>query len=485
MKENIFKYLVTLIISLAASLIPGCLVGPEYNRPENEAKLEDKFFQAGQNIQDVNMLEATDTWWLRFGDETTTQLVQKALQNNYDLKAASARVLQAEAALVQSKGAQMPQVSASFDRSMTRSDTSDLVPGSGVTKDRTYTTQFNISYALDLFGKLKHTERAAWEDLLSTQASKQTVVNSLIAAVVNTRISIATLQNQLDIAKANTASRQKTLQIVERRYRKGLVSPVEVRLARENLAASKSTEPAIELSVTQAQYALDVLLSQRPGSSQELKRTLPGLPDLEPVPIGIPAALLDRRPDLRAAEHALRAANERVGVSIAQLYPDLNFIAGLGWRSGTSDSMYPDSAYVYSTVFSAVQPIFAGGQLQAQVDATKAIFQELAADYAGAVLVAMKEVEDALVAEQKLQQQLKEVQFRFEEASAAEELSRDRYQQGVSSLLLVLESERRRRIAETEMALLKGRLWTNRVSLFLALGGDWQSETLLADNQGK
>ncbi|MHC4759104.1 MAG: hypothetical protein ACYTE8_10645, partial [Planctomycetota bacterium] len=95
----------------------------------------------------------------------------------------------------------------------------------------------------------------------------------------------------------------------------------------------------------------------------------------------------------------------------------------------------------------------------------------------------MKEVEDSLVAEQKLQEQLKEVQFRFEEAKAAEDLSRDRYQQGVSPLLLVLESERRRRIAETELALLKGRLWANRVSLFLALGGDWQTETLLADNK--
>ncbi|MHC4187856.1 MAG: efflux transporter outer membrane subunit [Planctomycetota bacterium] len=485
MINNIFHKIQVFLILTAAVLISGCMVGPKYKRPETAAQTPSGYYQADQNIQDVNMLTATDTWWLRFGDETTSELVKNALENNYDLKAATARVFQAQAVLVQSKGAQLPQLSASFDRTMTRSDTSDFVPGSGVTKDRTYATQFNISYVLDLFGKLKHSERAAWQDLLATQASKQTVVHSLVAAVINTRITIATLQNELDIAKANTSSRQKTLEIVERRYRKGLANPVEVRLARENLAASKSTEPALELSVIQAQYALDVLMGQRPGSTQQLQRTLPDLPDLEPVPVGIPAALLDRRPDLRAAEHALKAANERIGVSIAQLYPDLNFIAGVGWRSGTSDSMFPDSAYVYSTVFSAVQPIFTGGQLQAQVDATEAIFQELAAGYAGAVLVAMKEVEDALVAEQKLQQQLKEVQFRFEEAKAAEDLSRDRYQQGVSTLLLVLESERRRRIAETEMALLKGRLWANRVGLFLALGGDWQSETLLADSKEK
>ncbi|MHC4266230.1 MAG: efflux transporter outer membrane subunit [Planctomycetota bacterium] len=483
MQNNIILKINIIMIVSAAALIPGCMVGPKYSRPETAAETPSGYYEAGQNIQDVNMLASTNTWWLRFGDKTTSQLVQNALENNYDLKAATARVFQAQAVLVQTKGAQLPQVSASFDRTMTRSDLSDLVPGSGVTKDRTYATQFNISYVLDLFGKLKHTERAAWQDLLTTQASKQTVVHSLVAAVINTRITIATLQNELDVAMANTASRQKTLEIVERRYRKGLASPVEVRLARENLAASKSTEPAFELLIIQAQFALDVLLGQRPGSSQELERTLPDLPDLEPVPVGIPAALLDRRPDLRVAEHALKAANERIGVSIAQLYPDLNFIAGVGWRSGTSDSMYPDSAYVYSTVFSAVQPIFTGGQLQAQVDATEAIFQELAAGYAGAVLVAMKEVEDALVAEQKLQEQLKEVQIRFEEAKAAEDLSRDRYQQGVSPLLLVLESERRRRIAETELALLKGRLWANRVSLFLALGGDWQMETLLADNK--
>jgi multidrug efflux system outer membrane protein len=487
MEKNMFMKTNIILIAATAAFISGCMVGPKYSRPETAAQTPSGYYQAGQNIQDVNALGIVDSWWLRFGDKKTTQLVLKALQYNYDLKAATARILQAEAALIKSRGAQMPQISASFDRTMTRSDLGapgvDLVPGSSVIKDRTYTTQFNISYMVDFFGKLKRTERAVWQDLLATQASKQTLVNSLIAAVINARITIATLQNELDIARANTSSRQKTLEIVERRYRKGLVSPVDVRLARENLAASKSSELALELAVIQAQLALDVLLGQRPGSSKELPQTLPDLPDLEPVPIGIPAALLDRRPDLMAAEHALRASNERLGVSIAQLYPDLNFIAGDGWRSGTSDSMYPDSAYVYSFVFNAVQPIFAGGQLQAQVDASKAVFQELAANYAGAVLVAMKEVEDALVTEQKLQEQLEEVQFRFTEAKAAEDLSRDRYQQGVSNLLLVLESERRRRIAENELALLKGRLWTNRVDLFLALGGDWQTETQLADNK--
>ncbi|MHC4843488.1 MAG: TolC family protein, partial [Planctomycetota bacterium] len=315
MGNNIFLKIQVVMLTGIAALIPGCLVGPKYSRPETAAQTPSGYYQAGKNIQDVNMLETTDTWWLRFGDETTSKLVQNALENNYDLKAATARVLQAQSVLVQTKGAQLPQVSASFDRTMTRSDMSDLVPGSGVTKDRTYATQFNISYVLDLFGKLKHTERAAWQNLLATEASKQTVVHSLVAAVINTRITIATLQNELDVAKANTASRQKTLEIVERRYRNGLASPVEIRLARENLAASKSTEPAFELSIIQAQFALDVLLGQRPGSSQKLERTLPDLPDLEPVPVGIPAALLDRRPDLRAAEHGLKAANERIGVS--------------------------------------------------------------------------------------------------------------------------------------------------------------------------
>ena len=217
-------------------------------------------------------------------------------------------------------------------------------------------------------------------------------------------------------------------------------------------------------------------MSRRPGSSAQLPETLAELPKLEALNLGIPAALLDRRPDVIAAEYTLRSTNEQIGVSIAQLYPDLNLSLMGGRNADVWEDIWIDETEVYSAVFRLAQPIFRGGQLKAQVDASKARFEEAAANYAGTVLVAMKEVEDALVTEQKLQEQLVEVEIRLGEAVAAENLSRERYQRGVETILTVLETERRRRIAETELTVLKGQIWTTRVNLLLALGGDWSAK---------
>jgi len=449
------------------------MVGPDYSRPPTAADTAGGYFNAGQHGQDVNDLGGIDRWWEQFGDPTTSDFVREALGNNYDLKAAAARVLQAQAALVEARGRQLPEVSYNFSR--TRNKTSFNFGGGGRFSNlsTTFVQDFTIAYVLDLFGKLRHAERAAWADLLSTKASQQALINSMIASVITARVNIATIQRRLAIARANTQSLAETLKIVERRYDGGLVGPLDVRLARENLAAARAVEPEIQLSLATARHALDVLLGRRPGSSEPLPETLADLPDLQPVPVGLPASLLDRRPDIMAAEAALRATNERIGVSIAQLYPDLTLTASVGRSADRWRDIWKRETEIYSAIFRLAQPVFKGGQLRAQVDAAKARHAELAADYAGAVLVALREVEDALVSEQMLQEQFEHVRFRLSQARAAENLARQRYQLGVEKIITVLESERRRINAENELAVLKGRIWTTRVNLFLALGGDW------------
>ncbi|MHC4538991.1 MAG: TolC family protein [Planctomycetota bacterium] len=278
------------------------------------------------------------------------------------------------------------------------------------------------------------------------------------------------------IASANTENQQRTLEIVERRYEQGLVGPVDIRLSRENLAASQAVEPVIEMSLIKARHALDVLLARPPGSSGDLPETLGELPDLKPVPIGVPAALLDRRPDVRAAELALRSANELIGVSIAQLYPDLTLSASYGTSANRWRDIWEHFAETYGLLMGLAQPVFKGGQIRAQIDAAKARYEELAANYAGTVLIAMQEVEDALAGEQMLQTQLGHAERRLNEAKAAEELSGQRYEQGIAGILTVLESERRRRMAEEDLTVLKGQIWATRVNLYLALGGDWNNQ---------
>jgi NodT family efflux transporter outer membrane factor (OMF) lipoprotein len=473
-----------LLFALSITMFAGCMVGPKYYRPETAADTSEGYFHHGEHRQDINDFADVDRWWQRFGDQTTMLLVREALENNYNLKAAAARVLQARAGLAEVRGRQLPEVS--YNLSRDRSKRSFNFGGGGrfSVMSTTFAQDVSIAYILDLFGKLRHSERAAWADMLAAESNEQTLINSMIATVIKARVDIATIQRRLAIAKANTESRRNTLEIVERRYGEGLVGPVDVRLARENLEASKAAEPAIELSLITAQHALDVVLARRPGASEPLPETLADLPDLESVPIGLPASLLDRRPDVVAAELSLKAANEQIGVSIAQLYPDLTLTANVGRSADRWRDIWIDETEIYSAILRLAQPIFKGGQLLARIDAAEARYTELAANYANTVLTALKEVEDALITEQLLQVQLKHVQIRLTEALAAENLSRQRYQRGVEGILTVLESERRRRMAEDELAILKGRIWTTRVNLFLALGGDWdyqeQSEEQVA-----
>jgi len=468
-----------LLMVVIGFVLPGCMVGPKYSRPQTAADANEPYFHAGTHEQDVNAFDGIERWWERFGDETTAMLVGRMLESNYDLKASAARVLQAEATLAGAFGRRLPDVSYGISRD--RSKRSFNFGGRFSVISETWTQGVSVGYILDLFGKLRRSERAAWAQVLAAQANRQTLINSMIATVINARIDIATTQRRLAIAKANTKSRRDTLAIVERRYSEGLVGPVDVRLARENLEAARALEPSIELSLAKAHHALDVLLARRPGGSDRLPETLPDLPDLDPLPIGLPGSLLDRRPDVIAAELSLRAANEEIGVSIAQLFPDLTLTANFGGSADRWRDIWKHSAETYSLLFNFTGPIFKGGQLRAQIKAAKARFAELAANYGQTVLTAIREVEDALVTEQMLQSELEHTQLRLNEARAAENLSKDRYQRGVETILSVLESERRRRTAEEQLTILKGQIWTTRVNLHLALGGDWnyqdESET--------
>ena len=481
MKDRLLIPILYLLSVAGLLILSGCMVGPDYNRPETVADTDEGYFYAGRHLQDVDEAAGTGRWWERFGDETTTELVCQALSNNNNLQAAAARVLQAEALLAETRGQQLPNVSYNLGRSRGKSsfkfsDTRFSNLGT------TFSQDFSISYIVDLFGKLKRQERAAWAELLAAGANERALVNAVISSVVKARADIATIQRRLDIARANTENWQMSLEIIERRYSRGLVGPLDVRMARENLAASQAAEIITEITLAKAQNALDVLLGRRPGSGGELPQTLVELPDLAPVPVGVPALLLDRRPDVMAAELALKASNEQIGVSIAQLYPDLTLTGAWGRSADRWRDIWKDETEIYSAVLHLAQPIFKGGQLRARVDVAKARYEELAANYAQTVLTALREVEDALVREELLQRRLGALELRFSEAVAAEQLAKERYLRGVERLITVLEAERRRRIAEIELNIVKGELWAGRVDLFLALGGDWTSEGIIQEN---
>lgn len=448
------------------------MVGPDYQRPVTPAQLAGKYAYATLPMSDPNALIG-GRWWRAFEDPVTNELVELALQNNTEIAAAAAGVMQAEAIVRQVRGSRLPQIDYNFSR--VRSKQSFSLPQVGRVNfwNTTFDQSIDIQYITDLFGRLRRSERAAFNDLLSTEANLRALEHAIIAQVISTRIEIATQQALLEIAEENVTSWQQNYEIVDRRYREGLVGPVDVYIVKENLASARAQVSEIRQTLFQTFHALDVLLGRIPATTRELPSPLEPLPELNPVPVGLPAQLLDRRPDVRAAEFQLAAAVERVGVNVAAMYPDLVLTGSAGYTGDVFEDLVDSQAKVYSAVIAAAMPLFYGGQLQAGVDAAEAAARQAAAQYAGAVLNAMQEVEDALVREIEVRERIAFLEDRLFQAEQAERLARTRYGEGVDNILLVLETERARRQAQNTLAIALGSLWQARVQLMLALGGDW------------
>lgn len=457
----------------------GCTMGPDPERPVTAADASETYVYADQ--QDVATLPDSTTewpantlWWKRFGDPTTAELVEMAFEANPDLHVAAARVLEAEALLDAAGGARLPQIG--YGLSANRSRNSFVLPEIGRInpESTTYGTSLNIAWQADLFGKLKRSQQSSWANLLAEEAARDGVLHLVVASVVRARVQVATLERALDISRNIQSSWESTTATVERRYRNGLVGAVDFYLARENLASVRAAGAVLEGSVTTSRNALDVLVGRRPGLGSPLPRTLPELPSLEPVPLGLPAELLDRRPDLRQSELRLASATYGVGVAIADLYPSLSLTASGGTASDTLNNLISSETLVYNLVANLVGPLFTGGQRRAAVDAAQARTEQAAGSYAGAVLQALREVEDALVMEATVREQLQYNDQRVADARSANRIAKDRYQRGVETLLYVLETERRFRLAEEAWISTQADLWNVRIDLFLALGGDWE-----------
>jgi multidrug efflux system outer membrane protein len=457
----------------AIFVIFGCTLGPEPERPTTAAEVSTDYVYGGEHA--ATEWPAETLWWKRFGDEATVELVEMALEANPDLLVAAARVLEAEALLKAAGGARLPQIG--YGVSANRSRNSFVLPEIGRInpESTTYGTDLSIAWQADLFGKLRRTQQSAWASLLAEEAARDAMLHMVVASVVRARVQVAMSERALDIARDLRESWESTATTVERRYRNGLVGAVDLYLARENLASVKASEVALEGSVITARNALDVLVGRRPGASEPLPRTLSELPPLDPVPLGLPAELLDRRPDLRQSEMVLASATYGIGVALADLYPSLSLTASGGTASDTLENLISSETFIYNAVANLVGPLFTGGQRRAGVDAARARTEQAAATYAGAVLQALREVEDALVLEANIREQLNYTDQRVADARSASRIATDRYQRGVEALLYVLETERRLRLAEEAWISTQAELWYARIDLFLALGGDWQS----------
>ncbi len=482
---------------LAAVLLAGCAVGPDYERPDLDTPVPAAWanpaadtLAAAPTMDDALPAGAAWRWWEAFGDTTLNGLVEAALERNHRLEQAVARVLEARAGVTGAESARWPTLEVGGQAS--RSKTSEAVLAFGPVYGNAFAVTATARWELDLWGKLSRGKEAAVAALLAGEQNRRAVAQGLIADVVRTWLVIRELQLQVALTERTVASFERSQATVEERYRRGLVGALDLHLAGQNLAAARAQLPLFEQQLAGARRTMEILAGRYPagtlrasdleGADGRLVAAVMPAP-LDPVPAGLPSELLDRRPDLMAAEANLAASVARIGQAKAALYPRIALTADGGTRSREVADLFTQGSDAWSLVGNLVMPLINRGATKAQIQAAEARAREAAAAYRGAVLQAFAEVENAL--DQDVRQGEREVHLSesTRRARRSVELAEDRYRRGLDNLLTTLESQRRLFTAESSLLATQRERRTARVDLIQALGGPWD-EAPAADALG-
>lgn len=470
----------SIIISLA-TFLASCTVGPEYSRPETHGSESARYLSFGSSTGQYSDQNNYTSWWQTYEDQTLDDWVEQLAADNLDLKAAAERLVQARELVSIQRGAWWPSLGLSGD------GTRSFAPGLIDSQERSYRSNVNvnglISWQVDLFGRTRRAVESAEFTALARASDQQGLQQTLVAELVRLRAILALLIEEIDIQKGIVSSREQTLNTVSRRYQLGVknVSAVGVHTARENSTTALAQLDLLEQQFKETLLSVEVLLNQRPGSLRLVDSSFPLLPPGKVPDIGAPAMLLDRRPDIVGNEFRLMAANAGIGVAIADLFPDLTISASGGFGGDQFGGLLTNNNAVGAVAGQVTSRLFEGGRLRAQVRLRESQARELSWQYARIVLTAMAEVERALVQEQYLRRRVDNLQASAVAARHAEALSQKRYQRGITTLLEVLETQRRRQNAERNLLAAQRASWTARINLHLALGGDWVID---GDKQG-
>ena len=417
-------------------------------------------------------------WLAEFDDESLTAAVGEALAHNRELRAAAARLDQAQALSRIAGAGLLPQVSAGANGRRQQSTFFGLpLPGAkqGVfaVKTTSYGTSLDVSWEADLWGRLRAGKRAALADVAASQATVAGARLSLAGQTAKAWFAAAEARKQEALARKTVENYTRTLKSTKRRYRAGLVTFLDLRLSRANQASAEALLATRQQQRDETLRQLEILLGRYPGGNMEAGVELPDPPG--PIPAGLPANLVSRRPDLIAAEWRLAAAGARLSQSRAARYPRLSLTASGGTASPDLHHILDPDFKVWSLAAGILAPIFQGGRLKAGVHLDQARVEEAAESFAQALLAAYGEVESHLFAEQQLTVRERQLSIAAREAAAAEKLAENRYREGLVDIFGLLESQRRRLRAEGDWIAVRRLLLTNRIDLYLALGGGFHT----------
>ena len=446
----------------------GCInLGPDYQRPDLGIQIPESYeFEPAEN----QPLEVEDRWWEIFEDRELNQLVDDALKYNWDIKQAAARILEVRARYVRVRSDRFPAVDVGGLGDRRQIDGGDFRDNFIV---ETYDLSAAASFELDLWSRLKKSSQAAWEDILAEEENRRTVAQAVVAETVSLYLNMEAVERRLQIAEQSIKAFRQSLQFVQIRYRRGLISVLDVRQASRVLAGSETLVPQFEQDLGIIQQQLSVLLGRYPETRAPRRQPEDYYILLPPVPPGLPSDLLRRRPDLRAAEARLRSLNDLVGVAKAARLPRITLTGEYGVTSQDLNKLLRTENIIWNLTAGIVQPVFDAGFLKAGQRAAEARYEQGVAEYVKTVLDAYGEVEQALlIREQQLDRRDRELTF-LTEARATQRVAQNRYVKGLTNYLDVLNAQITRFQAEDSLVLVDLALFRNRVALHRALGGSW------------
>jgi multidrug efflux system outer membrane protein len=448
----------------------GCAVGPNYKRPEVDAPTVYRGLTPEEVAKADTKSFAEQKWWDVFQDEQLKELIKTALQQNYDLRRAGVRILEARATLGITRADQFPTISADASALNERTAQQKFVPAVKTSANR---VGLDFSWELDFWGKFRRATEAARANLSASEWGQREITTELVANVASAYFTLRALDLQLEITRRTLASRQDSLRLTQILTNGGSTSLLDVRQAEQLVFTAGSEIPSLEQQIEQQENFISILLGNNPAPIPR-GRVLTDQPHAPAVPTGLPSSLLERRPDIRQAEQQLIAANAQIGVARSLYFPQIALTANSGYQSSALTALFTGPAGFWTFGSTLAQPIFTGGRLRSNVRLAEAQQQEAVLFYQETIQGAFRDVSDALIAYRKTQAFREQQQLLVNSAQDATRLSHMRYSGGVASYLEVLTNDTNYFSAELNLVQAQLNELLALVQLYRGLGGGWE-----------
>jgi multidrug efflux system outer membrane protein len=459
----------TVLLGILAVLVlgAGCTMGPKYKRPTVNVPAT---YRAAPTEQTALSL-GNEQWWQVYQDPVLTQLIHTALTQNYDVRIAATRVLEAQAQLGITRSNQYPAASVGADiYSQQNAKVSNIFPAYQVNAGE---INLGVIWNLDFWGKYRRQTEAARAEVLATEWGQRAVISSLVANVATAYFELRALDSQLDISERTLASREQSLKLTHVLETDGSASGLDVSQAQQLVYTASETIPDLERQIQQQENLLSILLGENPGPIAR-GRALTDQPLPQTVPAGLPSDLLQRRPDVRQAEEIIVAANAQIGVAKASFFPSLSLTGLGGLESNALHRFISEPSETWYGALSVSQPVFQGGALRSGLRLARAQWQAAVLSYRQTVQNALGQVSDSLVASQTNREFREQQELLTQAAQRSDQFSQVLYQHGGASYLQVLTNETNYFSAELNLVQAQRNERLALVQLYQALGGGWQ-----------